>query len=247
MRYRPAGVIFSYIFRTIRRLLIISGLDCAGSIAVGQLIYAQLDAALGDQLRRLRRHALDSARLGPEALLSRQSDFSRSERSPGSQSASSSFPLTFSEARKPRNGSGTTAWPMLRWSERPTPSSTVVRQYLGEADLFPRLQLHSHLSAFKKDRDAFDESQIPERLALALRALAGRPIVFLITHDLVASELAELRRHGIEAARLTAFDKASTDENFYVYRGGSDQRLAELGGERHRFGVGFLCLSIGGL
>ena len=74
--------------------------------------------------------------------------------------------------------------------------------------------------AMVKDPDAFNKSQIPVRLGKAVRELApeGRPILFLITHALSPAEDADIRRHGVAATPLVVFDRAITDENFFVYR-----------------------------
>ena len=59
---------------------------------------------------------------------------------------------------------------------------------------------------------------MPERLAHAAEDSRARPILFIDARPLTGPELADLRGRGIVANQLAAFDKASTDENFYVYR-----------------------------
>jgi hypothetical protein len=71
---------------------------------------------------------------------------------------------------------------------------------------------------YHKRRDAYDRSQMSERLVRAVGELAARPILFIDAHPLTEPELADLRASNVAVSQLAAFDQASTDENFYVYR-----------------------------
>ncbi len=127
------------------------------------------------------------------------------------------FPPTFSEGRS------TAEWirnaGLADAALVGTPDTLVmdVALYLGK----PIYQLDCSCTDtylfYNKRRDAFDASQIPDRLARAVTELKGRRIVFLIAHPLSDSEIAKLRAHGVTVTQLAAFDHASTDENFFVY------------------------------
>jgi hypothetical protein len=129
------------------------------------------------------------------------------------------FPLAFSE------GEATAEWISengLRDAAlvgTPDTFATVVAQYLGKPIYFLDCSCVDTYLFYNKRRDSYDPGQMPDRLAQAVRDLGeARPIVFLITHRLRESELADLSARGVAAEELAAFDKASTDENFFVYR-----------------------------
>jgi hypothetical protein len=100
----------------------------------------------------------------------------------------------------------------------PDTLSVVVAQYLKKPIYFLDCSCTDTYLFYHKRRDAFEPSQIPDRLAGAVRELEPQPILFLVTDPLDRKALADLNDRGILATQLAAFDEASTDENFYVYR-----------------------------
>jgi hypothetical protein len=100
----------------------------------------------------------------------------------------------------------------------PDTLAAVVAQYLGKPIHFLDCSCSDTFVRYHRRRDAFAESQIPDRLARALWEVEDRTVLFLVSDPLTGAELAALASRGIAAAKLAAFDHASTDENFYVYR-----------------------------
>ena len=95
----------------------------------------------------------------------------------------------------------------------------VVAQYLGKPIYFLDCSCTDTYLIYNKRRDAFEESQIPERLVRAVHELAGPArCIFLITHRLSDSELRGPARQRDHPTQLAAFDGAMTDENYWVYR-----------------------------
>lgn len=205
------------IFRRNRQLLLVPALTAVGSIAIGQLIYANSIRHWGINfiafiavlwMQRVwspQRSHLALALLAVSAAA-------------GIAVSVQQFPLTFSEGRT------TAQW--IRDNDlsdsalvgEPDALVTVVAQYLAKPIYFLDCSCTDTYLFYHKRRDTFDKSQLPERLARAVREFEGRPILFLTTGPLDSSQLTALRDYGVAATHLAAFDNASTDENFYVYR-----------------------------
>jgi hypothetical protein len=209
--------IFFHIFRNNRQLLLVPALTAAGSIAVGQLVYANSMRHWGVNfiafvavlwIQRVwspTRSYLAIALLAVSAVA-------------GVAISIQQFPLTFSEARNTAQWIEDNGLSKSALVGTPDTLSVVVAQYLGKPIYFLDCSCTDTYLFYHKRRDAFDRSQIPDRLARAMRELEPRPILFLNTRPLDRSVLADLQDRGILATQLAAFDQASTDENFYVYR-----------------------------
>lgn len=210
--------ILFYVFRANPRLLLILALTGAGSVTVGQLIYSNsirhwginfvaLVAALW--MHRIwtpqRRSYPVIALLAVNAVA-------------GIAVSVQQFPLAFSEGKATAQWIRDNGLSDAALVGTPDTLVTVVAQYLGKPIYFLDCSCTDTYLFYHKRRDAYGHSQMPDRLARAVQELEGRQVVFLITHPLRESELAELQGLGVSAAQLAAFDNASTDENFFVYQ-----------------------------
>lgn len=216
------ALLFLNIFRQHRQLLIVPSLTAAGSIAAGHLIYAT----------SMRHFGVDF--IAFVAIWWMQSVWSpvRSRlvlallavsAAAGLAVSVQQFPRTFSE------GLATAEWIRdhapadAALVGTPDTLASVVGQYLGRPIYFLDCSCTDSYLLFHKRRDAFDASQVPERLARAAEDLADRPIVFVISRPLRDAELAELRTRSVAVTHLASFDQATTDENFHVYRIGAGE------------------------
>jgi hypothetical protein len=209
--------ILFHIFRNNCQLLLVPALTAAGSIAVGQLVYANSIRHWGVNfiafvavlwIQRVwspTRSYLAMALLAVGAAA-------------GIAISIQQFPLTFSEGRNTAQWIKDNGLSDSALVGTPDTLSVVVAQYLGKPIYFLDCSCTDTYLFYHKRRDAFDPSQIPDRLARAVRELEPQPILFLITDPLDRRALADLRDRGMVATQLAAFDDASTDENFYVYR-----------------------------
>lgn len=211
------GVMYFQIFRRHRRLLIILGLTALGSIAICQFVYGNsirhwgvnfvaLIAALW-MLRvwQPQRSWLVVALLAINALA-------------GVAVSIQQFPATFSEGRHTADWLRQNGLADAALVGTPDTLVVVVAQYLGR----PIYQLDCSCTDtylfYSRRRDAYRSSQIPERMALAVKELDGRPIVFLVSRPLRDGEQSALRDRGIAATQIAAFNRSMIDEDFYVYR-----------------------------
>lgn len=211
--------IFFYIFRKNTQLLLIPGLTFLGSVAVGQLIYAN----------SIRHWGISFVAFVATLWIYRVANRERSYFALGLLAISAAagvaisvqqFSWTFSEGRHTaewirKNGFADDALIGL-----PDTYGVVIAQYLGKPMYFLECSCTDTYLFYHKRRDAYNPRQMPERLARAVGELAGRPILFIDAHPLTDAELADIRSRGVAVTQLAAFDQASTDENFYVYRVG---------------------------
>jgi hypothetical protein len=213
----PAFIFVYYqILRGHRRLLLIPALTFAGSIAVGQFIYANSIRHWGvnfiafvavlwiHRIWSQARSYLIIVLLAINAVA-------------GIAISVQQYPRTFSEGRH------TAAWirdthPDAALVGTPDTLTMVVAQYLGKPIYQLDCSCIDTYLFYNKRRDAFDKRQIPDRLARAVQELAGRSILFLITRPLTETELGAIGQRGVEATWLAAFNHSVYDENFYVYR-----------------------------
>lgn len=211
------AVIFFYIFRRNAQLLIIPGLTFIGSVAVGQLIYAN----------SIRHWGITFVAFVATLWIYRVANRERSYFALGLLAISAAagiaisvqqFSWTFSEGRHTaewirKNGFADDALIGL-----PDTYGVVVAQYLGKPMYFLECSCTDTFLFYHKRRDAYHPREMPERLARAVGELAQRPILFIDAHPLTEAELADIRARGVAVTQLAAFAQASTDENFYVYR-----------------------------
>ena len=209
--------ILFHIFRNNRQLLLVPALTAIGSIAVGQLVYANSMRHWGVNfiafvavlwMQRVwspTRSYLAIALLAVSATA-------------GIAISIQQFPLTFSEGRNTAQWIKDNGLSDAALVGTPDTLSVVVAQYLKKPIYFLDCSCTDTYLFYHKRRDAFDPSQIPDRLAGAVRELEPQPILFVVTDPLDRKALADLNDRGILATQLAAFDEASTDENFYVYR-----------------------------
>ncbi len=208
--------LFFLIFRDSLRLLIIPGLTAFGSIAVGQLIYANsirhwginfvaLIAALWIQrVWRPQRSLLVLALLAVNAAA-------------GIAVSVQQFPLTFSEGKHTADWIRENGLADAALVGTPDTVAVVVAQYLGKPIYLLDCSCTDTFLFYNKRRDSFDHTQVAARLVQAVHELAGRRIVFLITRPIHESELYVLFENRISLTELVHFDKSATDENFWIY------------------------------
>ncbi len=204
------------IFKAHRLLLIIPALTFLGTVAVGQLVYANSIRHWGVNfiafvaaywIRRVWSPVPSHFATGLLVVSA----------AAGIAVSVQQWSRTFSEGR------ATAAWITANGLAdaalvgTPDTLVAVVAQYLNKPIYFLDCSCTDTYLHYHKRRDAFDESQIAERLARASEELSGRRIVFLINDPLSDDERASLGERGVAVELLATFDKASTDENFYVY------------------------------
>ncbi len=208
--------VFLLIFKAHRLLLIIPAVTFLGTVAVGQLVYAN----------SIRHWGVNFIAFVAAYWIRRAWSPAPSRLATGLLAVSAAAGIAISVQQWPRTfseGRATAAWIIANGLSdaalvgTPDTLVAVVAQYLKKPIYFLDCSCTDTFLHYHKRRDDFDESQIAERLARATEELSGRRIVFLITDPLGDGELAAITEQGVAVEPLAAFDNASTDENFYVY------------------------------
>jgi hypothetical protein len=211
------ALLFFQIFRGKPILLLVPGLTAAGSIVVGQLIYANAMRHWGVNFIAFVT-ALWIARAGGAERSSFATALLVVSAAAGIVVSAQQLPRAFSEGRATAEWIGDKGLADAALVGTPDTLAAVVAQYLGKPIHFLDCSCTDTFVRYHRRRDAFAESQIPDRLARALWEVEDRTVLFLVSDPLTGAELAALASRGIAAAKLAAFDHASTDESFYVYR-----------------------------
>jgi hypothetical protein len=206
-----------FIFRENLQLLAVLLLTFLGSTAIGQLVYAKSIRHWGicfiafvvvlwiQRIWNPQRSYLVLGLLAINALA-------------GIAVSVQQFPRVFSE------GEATAEWIERNAPENfalvgtPDTSVSVVAQFLGKPIYFLECSCTDTYLVFHRRRDDFDQTQIPDRLAGALKELGDRPVLFLVTRRLQDADMAAMQDRGVVLTFMQGFDSASTDENFFVYR-----------------------------
>jgi hypothetical protein len=209
--------VYIYVFKDHRRLLIIPGLTLAGSVAIGQLIYSGEIRHWGINFVAFAAVLWIERRWNPVSSLAATALLGISAVAGVAISVQQSQ-LTFSEAG-----------PTARWIRdnrlandalvmTPDTMAAPVAVYLGKPAYFLDCSCIDEFMFYHNRRDAFDESQIPARLARAVQELQGKPILFVTSDALTPGQTSRIGGYGIGTAMLAEFTNAGTDENYYVYR-----------------------------
>lgn len=209
--------VFLYIFRNNRQLLLIPGLTFLGSTAVGQIVHAN----------SIRHWGVNLIAFVAALWIHRVWNAQRSYLAMGLLAVSAGagiaisvqqFSWTFSEGRHTAEWIRDNGFSDASLIGNPDTFAVVVAQYLGKPMYFLECHCTDTFLRYHKRRDAYKANEMTERLAQAVDELQGKPTLFVVSHALIPPELADLQVRGVAATQLAAFDKASTDENFYVYR-----------------------------
>lgn len=71
---------------------------------------------------------------------------------------------------------------------------------------------------YTSERDLFEDSQIPDRLALAVGRIETRPIIFIVTHQLSEQERNAIIQRQLSVDLLAQFVGSQQHEDFWLYR-----------------------------
>ena len=71
---------------------------------------------------------------------------------------------------------------------------------------------------YTSSRDLFDDSQIPDRLAMAVSQIKKRPIVFVVTHQLSDRERNAIAQRQLNVIPLAQFVGSQRHEDFWLYQ-----------------------------